>query len=187
MHRHLTRACLTSSLQCCFGGGAKADAPAAAASFDFNGEKLAVPEDAAALFKGFTIGSLKLSHNMARRSALRAMAPQPRLADWDCAAASPRRAIGPCDCALGEQTSCCATGGERARGCAVCCTDASTVTLTRLPPPLAPLPLALRAGVRAADAVARAGRNPGRERGDVLQPGARVAAQQLWRSRRPVG
>jgi hypothetical protein len=34
--------------------------------FDFNGELLAVPEDAKALFKGFTVGKLNISHNIVR-------------------------------------------------------------------------------------------------------------------------
>jgi hypothetical protein len=52
------------TFQCC-------TKPNAEAIFDFNGEKLDVPEDAKALFKGFTIGKLKLTHNMARRHTRR--------------------------------------------------------------------------------------------------------------------
>ena len=37
--------------------------------FDFNGEKLDIPADAKALFKGFKIGGLSISHNMVRANS----------------------------------------------------------------------------------------------------------------------
>ena len=40
--------------------------------FDFNGEKLDIPADAQALFKGFKIGGLSISHNMVRARRLHA-------------------------------------------------------------------------------------------------------------------
>lgn len=43
--------------QCCM---------SAPARFDYNGELLDIPSDAAALFRGFKVGGLKLAHNMVR-------------------------------------------------------------------------------------------------------------------------